>query len=72
MCDLSTSYWLQVKLQQNKAMLLLVKDKTTTNYIRFVMSIMTDSCQAKWRLLTCVYGLAQMLEADWSVDLSIN
>ena len=36
MCDLSTSYWLQMKLQQNKAMLLLVKDKTTTNYIRFV------------------------------------
>jgi len=72
MCDLSTSYWLQMKLQQNKAMLLLVKNKTTTNYIRFVMSIMRDSCQAKWRFLICVYRLAQMLEADWSVDLSIN
>jgi len=45
MCDLSTSYWLQVKLQQNKAMLLLVKDKTTTNYIRFVMSIMSGKME---------------------------
>ena len=47
----------------------LVYAKTTTTYTRIVMFDTYVACRTKWRLATGAYRLAEMLDADWSVDL---
>jgi len=58
-------------LQQIETMVALVYGKTTTTYISIVMSDTYEACRTKWRLATCAYRRPQMLDADWSVYLSI-
>lgn len=53
-------------------MVALVYAKTTTTYTRSVMSDTYVACRTKWRLATGAYRLAEMLDADWSVDLSVG
>ena len=53
-------------------MVALVYAKTTTTYTRIVMSDTYVACRTKWRLATGAYRLAEMLDADWSVVLSVG
>ena len=53
-------------------MVVLVYAKTTTTYTSKVMSDTYVACRTKWRLGTGAYRLAEMLDADWSVDLSVG
>ena len=41
-------------------------------YTRIVMSDTYVACRTKWRLATGAYRLAEMLDADWSVDVSVG
>ena len=53
-------------------MVALVYAETTTTYTSIVMSDTYVACRTKWRLATGAYRLAEMLDADWSVDLSVG
>ena len=53
-------------------MVVLVYAKTTTTYTSKVMSVNYVACRTKWRLVTGAYRLAEMMDADWSVDLSVG
>ena len=53
-------------------MVALVYAKTTTTYTSKVMSVNYVAWRTKWRLATGTYQLAEMLDADWSVDLSVG
>ena len=53
-------------------MVALVYAKTTTTYTSKVMSVNYVAWRTKWRLATGAYRLAKMLDADWSVDLSVG
>ena len=37
-----------------------------------ILSVNYVACRTKWRLATGAYRLAEMLDADWSVDLSVD
>jgi len=50
-------------------MVALVYAKTTPTYTSKVMSVNYVAWPTKWRLATGAYRLAEMLDADWSVDL---
>ena len=49
-------------------MVALVYAKTTTTYTSKVMSVNYVACRTKWQMATGAYRLAEMLDADWSVD----
>ena len=53
-------------------MVALVYAKTTTTYTSKVMSDNYVAWRTKCRLATGAYRLAEMLDADWSVDLSVG
>ena len=53
-------------------MVVLVYAKTTTTYTSKVMPVNYVACRTKWRLATGAYRLAEMLDADWSVDVSVG
>ena len=53
-------------------MVALVYAKTTPTYTSKVMSVNYVAWPTKWRLATGAYRLAEMLDADWSVDLSVG
>ena len=53
-------------------MVALVYAKTTNTYTSKVMSVNYVACRTKWRLATGAYRLAEMLDADRSVDLSVG
>jgi len=53
-------------------MVALVYAKTTNTYTSKVMSVNYVACRTKWRLATGAYRLAEMMDADWSVDLSVG
>ena len=57
-------------LPQIKTMVALVYDKITTTYTSILMY--NTFCRTKWRLATCAYQFPEMLDADWSVELSIT
>ena len=57
-------------LPQIKTMVALVYGKITTTYTSIVMY--NNFCQTKWPLATCASQFPEMLDADWSVELSIT
>ena len=59
------------QLKHDKTMVTLVYGKTTAIYTSIMMSGTYVACRTKWRRLTCAYRPSQMLDPDWSVDLSI-